>query len=135
MSVQIYRMISITMAVIFFTVGLIFLFIPANVFGFFNYLSDYLGMKTSISNVDQVYLILAVSYMYVVSLLAFFMFKNPTKGIFSLLLSHAKLSSSFVSLYFIFTRGIYLIYIVNFILDGLIGLLAIYLYNRREWIK
>lgn len=135
MTVKIYRSISLAMTVIFIIVGGIFLFLPELVIEFFNNLSIYFGLEKLRATVDNLYIVLSVSYMYLVSIIAYSMYKKPEEKIYPILLAHAKLASSILSLYFVFTRGYYLIYIVNFIVDGLIGLLALYLYCIKEFVK
>jgi hypothetical protein len=113
---------------VFAVVGFIFLFLPDGVLRFFNSIAGYTGMKLSpVTGVDF-YLILAVGYMYLVSLLAFLMFRHPDNRYFPLLLTNAKLASSVLSLCFFILHQPYPIYVINGIVDGLIGMLAFYFY-------
>ncbi|MBN2412685.1 hypothetical protein JXQ31_13430 [candidate division KSB1 bacterium] len=125
-----YRMISISLAVIFALVGLVFLFLPEGVLSFFNKLSAPLGMKQSPMQGYIFYLILAAAYMYLVTLLAFWMYKKPDNQYFPLLLANGKLASSALSLGFFIFHQPYLINLTNFIVDGLIGLLALFFYSK-----
>jgi hypothetical protein len=123
-----YRTFSLLMAITFAIVGIIFLFLADGVLEFFNSITTYTGMKLSPVKGVDFYLILAVGYMYLVSLLAYLMFKHPDNPNFPLLLTHAKLASSVLSLGFFILHQPYLIYVINFIVDGLIGLQVLYFY-------
>ncbi len=127
---RLYRSISLSLAVIFALVGLIFLFIPGSVLSFFNYLSTYLGMPVSPVRSVNFYLILAVGYMYVVTWLAYFMYRYPTDPRFPLLLANAKLASSLLSFLLFWTQPPYLIYVTNGVIDGSIGVLALVFYGK-----
>jgi hypothetical protein len=64
------------------------------------------------------------------------MFKHPENHYFPLLLIHAKLVSSILSLALFLLQAHYLIYLANFIVDGIIGLVVSILYlkmRRTEW--
>lgn len=127
-----YRFIGLALAVIFALVGLIFLFIPNHVLGLFNNLSGYLGMPLAPAEGVNFYLILAVGYMYLVTLLAYFMYRCPEDRKYPLLLTHGKLASSILSIYMFLIHEPYLIYITNAVIDGLIGILALYIYLHMK---
>ncbi|HQT92489.1 MAG TPA: hypothetical protein PL001_10740 [Candidatus Kryptobacter bacterium] len=132
-----YRAISLSLSAIFALVGILFVAAPDAVIGFFNALSSPLGMAQSPPAGFNFYLILAGGYMYVVAVLAFMMYRFPKNIYFPLLLAHAKLASSVLSLgMFLFQSG-YLIYITNLIVDWLIGSLATAFYMKmrrtRNW--
>jgi hypothetical protein len=63
--------------------------------------------------------------MYLVTILAFLMFRHPDNREYPLLLTHAKLASSIVSLALFVLNAHYLIYLANFIMDGAIGILVL----------
>jgi len=129
-----YRIFSLLAAITFAVVGMLFLLIPGQVIGFFNHLSEFVGMRPApVQDVDF-YHILAVGYMYLVTLLAFFMFRFPDNPVFPLLLTHAKIASSLLSLSLFVVHQPYLIYITNCIVDGGIGIAAFLFYHmvRRE---
>ena len=133
---KIYKALGLTLMLLFAFTGILFLSLPDQVLVFFNNLSISLGMLPSPAAGWNFYLILAAGYLYLVSILAFLMFKHPENHYFSLLLIHAKLASSFLSLAFFFWHGQYLVYIANFIVDGIIGILVLTLYfkmRRTEW--
>ena len=123
-----YRFISLILAIVFGSVGLIFLFISDGVIEFFNSIAALAGMKLSPTSGVNFYLILAIGYMYLVSLIAFMMYKYPDNRYFPLLLSNAKIASSILSLYFFIWHQPYLIYITNCLIDGSIGGVALYFY-------
>lgn len=130
-----YRIISLCLCIIFIIVGLIFLFLTAEVSIFFNSLSRVLGMVASPIITQNFYLILAVAYMYLVAVLAYFMYRQPGNRFFPLLLVHAKWASAFLSLYFFFNHSPYLIYLTNFFIDGFLGAGAFYFYIRIKAIQ
>lgn len=130
-----YRIISLSLCIIFIIVGLIFLFLTAEVSIFFNSLSRVLGMVASPIITRNFYLILAVAYMYLVAVLAYFMYRQPGNRFFPLLLVHAKWASALLSLYFFFNHSPYLIYLTNFFIDGFLGAGAFYFYIRIKAIQ
>ncbi len=129
-----YRVASLALAVIFAAVGILFMTLPDGVITFFNTISSPFGMPDSPLTGFNFYLVLAAGYMYVVTVLAFMMYRFPEKIHFPLLLTHAKFASSVLALaLFLFQTGC-LIYITNFIVDAFIGFLALgfYLKMRRD---
>ncbi len=125
-----YRIVGMSMAILFVLVGALFLLFPNAVLEFFNSLSAVVGMECAPVAGVSFYLILATGYMYLVALLAFRMYQFPDNPFFPLLLSHAKLASATVSLGFFILSKPYLIYLANGIVDGSIGFFALYLYKR-----
>lgn len=129
---KLYRPFSLLAAVTFALVGLIFLFIPDRVLVFFNGVSGTLGLPSSPVVGANLYLALAAAYMYLVTLLAYQMYRHPEVAVFPLLLAHAKLASAALSLYLFLTHGTYLIYLANCIIDGLIGAFVLGLYVKTR---
>ena len=127
-----YKLISFSLMIAFIAVGMVFLFIPAQVLVFFNNLSDLFGLPLIPVHEAGFYNILAVGYMYLVALFAFFMFRHPENPHFPHLLAHGKFASSFLSLGFAVIVGPYLIILVNCVTDGLIGLIALYFYLKLK---
>ena len=125
-----YRTISLLMVLIFAVVGFLFLILPDGVLVFFNSIAAQFGMKRSPVQGINFYLILASGYMYLVSLLAYMMYKHPYNHNFPQLLTNAKLASSILSFCFFIVHAPYLIYITNGIVDGSIGLLVLYFYFK-----
>jgi hypothetical protein len=130
---RLYKSISFILMLLFAVTGLLFLGIPDKVLALFNTLSSPLGLPHSQITGWSFYLILAVGYMYLVTVLAFLMFKHPVNHYFPFFLVHAKLASSVLSLAFFVLQAHYLIYLANFIIDGAIGIivLAFYLKMRK----
>lgn len=129
---KLYRLISISLAVIFAAVGLIFLLAPGSVLSFFNMVSRCLEMTPSPEQGGGFYLVLAVGYMYLVTLLAYFMYRYPEEKPYPLLLANGKLASSILSFYLFVLHQPYLIYVVNGVIDGLLSLLVFFMYLQMQ---
>lgn len=130
-----YKILSVAFCIIFLIVGLTFLLLPGKVLIFFNTLSRYAGMAPSPVEGIDLYLALAVAYMYLVSLISFLMFRHPQNPHFPLLLAHGKTASSFLSLLLFVAYQPYLVFLVNFVVDGLIGLIAWLFYTKLKRIR
>lgn len=128
---KVYRLVSLTLAVLFAVTGLLFLSVPDRVLALFNTLSVSLGMPESPLTGFGFYLILAVGYMYMVTVLAFLMYRQPDNKYFPLLLTHAKIASSLLSLAFFVFHAHYLVYLANFIVDGAIAAVVLVLYIKK----
>lgn len=134
---KIYKAVSFILMVLFAVTGIIFLVLSDQVMVFFNTLSSSLGMLQSPVSDRNLYLILAIGYMYLVTILAFLMLKHPENRYYPLLLTHAKLASSILSLALFLLQAHYLIYLANFIIDGLIGIVVLIMYmkiRKMEWV-
>jgi hypothetical protein len=129
MAMKFYRPFALCCAVIFAVVGVLFLFWSDGVIVFFNMLSAAIGMTSAPIAAVHFYLILAVAYMYLVTLLAFMMYREPGSAQLPLLLANAKLASSLLSFAFYFWSNPYLIYLSNGIVDGSLGLVCLYFYS------
>jgi hypothetical protein len=127
-----YRLVSLSFMIAFIAVGFVFLFIPGQVLIFFNNLSGYFGLPLIPVHEAGFYHILAVGYMYLVAVIAFFMIRHPEVARLPLLLAHGKFASSFLSLCFAVVYEPYLIFLVNAAVDGIIGLIALYFYRRLK---
>jgi hypothetical protein len=127
---KIYRSASIILMLLFAVTGLSFISVPQQVLNLFNNLSGTFGMPDAPLTGFSFYLILAVGYMYLVTLLAFLMFRHPENKYFPQLLAHAKIASSVLSLGLFIFHAHYLIYLTNFIIDGVIGAMVIVLYVK-----
>ncbi len=131
-----YKTLSFILMLLFAITGILFLVLPDKVIAFFNTLSVFPGLLQSPVIDWNFYLILAAGYMYLVTVLAFLMFRHPQNRQFPLLLTHAKLASSILSLVFYLLHAHYLIYLANFIIDGVIGIIVLTLYlkmRKTEW--
>jgi hypothetical protein len=126
------RWFGFTGAVVFALVGAAFFLFPEGVLSFFNGISGFFHMKPAPVAFPGFYLILTAAYMYVVTIVAFEIFRHPENPAFLVLLANAKIASSLLSLVLLFRDAFYLIYLVNFIADGCIGLVALWLYTRMK---
>jgi hypothetical protein len=122
------KMFSLGMAAVFAAVGAIFLFLPGRTLGFFNAVSRRLGMRPGPSEMSF-FVVLAVAYMAVVTVLAWRMSRSPREKIYPLLLAQAKLASSVLS-FAVFVTASWLILLVNGIVDGGLGLVVLAIYFR-----
>jgi hypothetical protein len=129
---HLYRAAAAILAVSFAAVGLLFLFFPVGVLAFFNSLSAGLGFREAPLTGFQFYLVLASGYMYLVALLAWLMSRHPENDTYSRLLIHGKLATALLSLGFFLFHQPFLIYLANFLVDGLIGLGVWALLRRKQ---
>lgn len=128
----IYRPVSFVLTLLFAMTGVLFLGFPDAAIAFFNALSPSFGVPQSPASGWDFYLILAVGYMYLVTILAFSMFRHPENRHFPLLLVHAKLASSVLSLALFLLQAHYLIYLANFAIDGAIGVVVLTMYLKMR---
>jgi hypothetical protein len=127
---RIYRPLSLVLAAIFASVGLLFLLAPGGVVDLFNRLSVPLGMAPFPAVLPDFFHVLAVAYMVVVTYLAVSMFRNPADAVYAKVLVVAKLSSAVLSLLFFFWQGLHLLWITNAVTDGLIGVVVLFAARR-----
>ncbi len=122
------------MAICFAIVGIIFISMPDGVLRFFNSLSPAFAFPQSSLGGYNFYLVLAAAYMYIVSALAYLMYRHPRDRYFPLLLINAKLASSLLSLVLFLADGGYLVYLANFAADAAIGMgvFLLYLTMKKE---
>jgi hypothetical protein len=134
---KLFRPVSLILMFLFAVTGMLFLFLPDKVLVFFNTLSPYLSLPQSPVISWNFYLILTSSYMYLVTILAFLMFRHPENRTYPFILVHGKLASSILSLALFLVYAHYLIFLANFIIDGVIGLVVLTLYfkmGRTGWV-
>jgi hypothetical protein len=124
-----YRRISLCLAIVFGIVGVMFLFMSADVLFAIDGVARALGMSEDVPVARSVFVALAVAYMYVVTLLASMMHLHPEQSVYPLLLFNAKGASSVVSLFFFIADRPLLSYLANGIVDGLIGILVLAMYR------
>ena len=129
---RIYKSTAIILTLLFAVTGLLFLLIPDQVLNLFNNLSGLLSLPKAPVTGHGFYLILAAGYMYVVTVLAFLMYRHAENRYLPLLLANAKIASSLLSLGFFLMHAHYLIYLANFIIDGFIGAIVVLLYIKIE---
>ena len=129
---RLYKLFSLAAAAIFAVVGLIFLFFPDSALIFFNNISSCFGLPQVTVQGTGFYLTLASAYMYLVTLLACLMYRYPEQRIYPFLLAQGKLASSVISIYLFLVHQPYLIYFANFVIDGFIGIAALYLMKMEK---
>jgi hypothetical protein len=122
---------SLGLAAIFALVGGVFLILPRETLSFFNALSRRLGMIEGPAD-RSFFGVLAAAYMFVVTVLAWRMYKAPREKIYPLLLGQAKVASSLLSFLMFAVHAPWLIYLVNGIVDGAIGIVVLALYFRAR---
>jgi len=130
--VSLYKLFSLGAALTFAAVGLLFLLAPDAVLIFFNSMSPNFGLPAAPEQGANFYLALGAAYMYLVTLLALFMFRHPAQSIYPKLLAHAKFASAFFSIYLFLMHQPYLVYFANFIVDGCIGVAVALLIKRQH---
>jgi hypothetical protein len=118
---RLYRAAALAMTAGFVIVGVLFLAVPDGVLTFFNRLSGPLRLPEAPPLGHPFFLVLASGYMYLVSLLAWLMFRHPENRMFPLLLAQGKLVTSLLSLIFFIFHRPFLICLANFFIDGLIA--------------
>ena len=128
-SLAFYRTFSLGLAVVFAVVGAIFLLIPEAMLAFFNGLSRRLGMIEGPAG-SSFFVALAGAYMVVVTVLAWRMFRSPREMIYPRLLALAKLASAALSFLMFALRAPWLIFMVNGIVDGALGVMVLVLSAR-----
>ncbi len=127
-----YKIFSLILAVVFAVVGLTFLLIPDRVITLFNDLSSSVGMTTVPVVGYNFYLILAVGYMYLVTILAFLMYRYPKNTVYPLLLCHGKIATAALSVLILFLHKPSMLYLGNGIVDGGIGIAVLVIYLRKK---
>ena len=126
------KSVSLILAVIFASVGLLFLLLPDAVLRFMNGLGRGFGLPEAPLSGTGFYLALAVGYMYVVTILAWMMFRNPAARTLPFLLAQAKGASSLLSFgLFLFHRPFF-VYLANGLVDLFLCVLAVILYRNRR---
>jgi len=125
-----YKFISLCLSLIFGVVGLLLLFLPEGVLILFNTISSFVGFQKSAVYGVSLYLILSVGYMYLVTLFAFLMYRQPDNKVFPMLLVNGKSASSILSFLFFLVYRPYLIFLTNGVIDGLIAV-GVFVLNRK----
>lgn len=125
MNTRLYKITSLALALVFAAVGGIFLLRPDAALAFMNGLGKNLGCPEAPLNGAGFYLILAVGYMYMATLLAGMMFRNPALRILPFLLAQAKGASGLLSVGLFIFHQHYFVYAANGVVDlALCGLAA-----------
>jgi len=127
---RLHAAIGAAFAVAFAAVGLLFLALPGPVLAAFDVLSRRSGLAAFAAAPDRFWLVLASAYMYVVTVLAWSMYRRPADPVYPRLLAHAKLCSAALSLGLFAVERPHLIFLANGVVDGAIGLVALALWRR-----
>lgn len=109
------------LAATFAVVGLVFVAIPSDVLGAFNWLAREVGWPESPEDPYTLYLALAIAYMYVVTVLALQMARHPLERTYPWVLAQAKGASALVCIGLFALQAHYVIYFANFLVDGVIA--------------
>ncbi len=124
-----YRTTSLILSIVFAAVGLLFLFFSGEILALFNRVSDSIGIPGGPEQAAGFYLGLAAGYMYLVSLIAFLMWRRPQEKVLPLLLVNGKAASALLSAgLFAFEQPL-LIYGTNAVVDGAIAVGVLVLYK------
>jgi hypothetical protein len=120
---RLYRTTALAFAIAFAAVGAVFLLAPHAVSTLFDWLGQLAGARGMPPGdlASGLFRALAVAYMYVVTSLAWMMYRRPTETIWPALLAHAKLASAAVSFLLLVLHGYFLAYLANGVVDGAIG--------------
>jgi hypothetical protein len=129
---KLYKTASIIFAIIFAMVGVVFLSIPGSVIRFFNQLSAEFGFPAMPILGIGFYNILAVGYMYIVTLLAILAARHPENSLPPILLINAKGCSSILSLGLFIIYKPYLLFLANCLVDGSIAIIVAIIYIRMK---
>jgi hypothetical protein len=125
-----YVSVSLCLSMAFAIVGMIFFFMPDEVFLLFNNISKHLGFSESPLQGSGMYQALAVAYMYLVTLLAYEMHKYPENTFFPMLLIQGKAASSIMSLSLYFLHLSSLLLLTNGVVDGIIAVGVLVLHRK-----
>lgn len=120
---RLYRASALLLATAFAAVGLVFFFSPRAVAALLEWAGSQAGLRgLPPGDVGSgLFRALAVAYMYVVTLLAWMMFRRPVEAVWPVLLAHAKLVSSAVSFLLLALHEVCLVYLLNGVVDGAIA--------------
>jgi hypothetical protein len=123
------------LAVTFAVVGVLFLVIPGDVLAAFNWLARELGWPETTTEPYTLYLALALAYMYVVAVLALQMARHTAERIYPWVLVQAKAASALICIGLFALQAHYVIYLVNFLVDGAIAAFVWWLCLRGEAVE
>jgi hypothetical protein len=119
-----YRLVSLALALGFAAAGLVFLLFPDET------LSLGRGAVGSPAGENRFFLILASAYMYVVTALAWSMFRSPDEPIYPRILSQAKGVSSALSFGLFLLQNPAPIYLANGVVDAVLALVVLLMFRR-----
>jgi hypothetical protein len=118
-----YRLLSLALALGFAAAGLLFLLFPGETLALGQ------GSVAGPMGPDRFFLVLASAYMYVVTALAWSMYRSPGEPIYPLLLFQAKGVSSVLSFgFFLFARPLP-IYLANGVVDATLAVVVLLMFR------
>lgn len=126
-----YKALSLGLALVFAAVGVIFLVWPRETMALFNGISRRLGMIEGPAD-RSFFGVLAAAYMYVVTVLAWLMYRFPREKAYPMLLANAKFASSALSFLLFAVHAPWLVYLVNGTVDAGLGLVALMMAARAK---
>lgn len=126
------KAVSLTLVLTFAAVGSLFLLQPDAALRLMNGLGRGFGLPEAPLAGASFYLGLAAGYMYVVTVLAWMMFRNPALPLLPLLMAHAKGASGLISCGLFVFHHSYFIYLANGAIDLLLAVLALILLAKRR---
>lgn len=125
------RLTGYALAATFAVVALLFLVLPAEVQRALNWVGSGLDLPPAPVVGLSFYTLLAVAYMYVVTVLAVLVARQPRTAAYAFVLVHAKAASSVLSLALFILQDVYFVYLANFLVDGAVALLVYFLCLRQ----
>ncbi len=131
---KLYRTVSALFCAAFAVVGALFLFVPRWLLALFNDWSAAVGLATFPGEGAGYFVVLAVAYMYVVTVLAWEMFREPDPRPPRLLL-HAKGASSILSFGLFFLATPHLAFLVNGVVDGALWVVILLLLRMASPVR
>jgi hypothetical protein len=128
----VYRAVALALAAVFVAVGVVFLVAPGGVAALFERGARLAEIpELPVGGIESgLFRVLAAAYMYVVAALAWMMFRRPAEAVWPTVLAHAKLASATLSFVLCAIQGPSLVPVANGVVDGFIGILALWL--RRQ---
>ncbi len=124
---RLYRTVALVFCALFGIVGALFLLIPRRLFRLFDAWSASLGLATLPAQEPGYFIVLAVAYMYLVTVLAWWMARDPADPLPPRLLLHAKGASSLLSFGMFFLVAGHLAFLTNGVVDGALWLVILLL--------
>ncbi len=124
---KLYKTVGALLCAVFALVGALFLFAPRWLFALFNGWSAEVGLATFAGDGEDYFVGLAVAYMYVVTVLAWEMFRAPLDPMPPRLLLHAKGASSILSFGLFSLATPHLAFLVNGVVDGALWIVILLL--------
>ncbi len=132
---KLYRTVSALFCAAFAVVGALFLFVPRWLCALFNDWSAEVGLATFAGDGGGFFVGLAVAYMYVVTVLAWEMFREPLDPRPPRLLLHAKGASSILSFGLFSLATPHLAFLANGVVDGALWVVILLLVRMASPVR